>query len=131
MKKTILSLLIISIGVSTNSLADSKFCTVLGLRASYSLEIPCDYKLQNSIGKNVDLRYADLQGASVVMVVKQLATNTPDNQIRQFENISIKELRYSIEANGVENVKISKTGFLTINGRLSYFMSLASESLKK
>lgn len=107
--------------LSSSSFAQQQFITIKGTKANYSIEVPKSYSQKSSIGKNVDLKYADYNGSSIVTVVKNLPSGVGDEQIKvlplQPDYMFIEDL----EADGMENVVIIKRGLKTINGVQSYY----------
>lgn len=114
-------LLILLTLFSTITFAQQQFTTVKGIKANYSIEVPNSYIKKSIIGKNVDLRYSDNNGSSIVTVVKNLPSGVSDEQIKvlplQPDYMFIEDL----EADGMENVVIIKRGMKIINGIQSYY----------
>jgi hypothetical protein len=97
------------------------FKKVQGNKANYSLTIPPDYFSREAIGANVDLKYADSEGASIVTVVKSLPSGVRESDIEQMALLSNQEVVDQLESMGMQNITIIKRGFIVINGVRSYF----------
>lgn len=101
--------------------AQVPFKTVYGSKANYSISIPNDYEVKVSIGTNVDIKYVNSEGASIIVVVNNLPYGTKESDIEQLDIPSAQEFKTQMEANGLQNVTVINKGFLNINGVNSYF----------
>lgn len=120
MKKTILFFLFISL-FNTLVFSQVSFKKVQGSKANYSLTIPPGYSPREAIGANVDIKYADAEGASIVTVVKSLPSGVKESDISQMAVLSDYEVVDQLESMGLQNITIIKRGFIEINGVRSYF----------
>ncbi|MFM2338180.1 MAG: hypothetical protein RL115_1373 [Bacteroidota bacterium] len=97
------------------------FTTVQGQKANYTLSIPSSYLYDKAIGVNVDLKYNNEEGASIVTVVKKLPSNIKESDIDQMSIPSDQDFIDQLESNGLQNIRVIKRGFIHINGVRSYF----------
>lgn len=102
--------------------AQIKFQTVSGNKGNYTLDIPPNYYLKESIGANIDLKFVNSDGASIITVVKKLPVGLAENFINAFNEVSDQQLVDQYESSGLENISILKRGFITINNVNSYFI---------
>lgn len=109
-------------GLQNISTAQKSFQTVRGSKANYTLEIPSDYYSKEKIGANIDLKYVNSEGASVITTVKKLPDGVSDRQIDDMNDATDNQIINQLEANGMESVTLIKRGFLTINNVKSFFM---------
>jgi hypothetical protein len=116
-------------GIQNTSIAQKTFQTVRGNKAHYTIEVPSDYSAKDKIGANIDLKYVNSEGASIVTTVRILPDGVKDEQITEMGSLSDAEVVNQLEANGMENVTLIKRGFLTINNVKSYFMYFTDETL--
>lgn len=116
-------------GAINNSFAQKTFQTIRGNKANYTIEVPSDYIAKEKIGANIDLKYVNAEGASIVTTVRTLPNGVTDDQISEMGKLSDEEVVNQIEANGMENVTLIKRGFLTINNVNSYFMYFSDGTL--
>lgn len=100
----------------------TKFIVRQGNKANYTIEVPSSFNLKETIGANIDLKYADKNGASIVTTVKKLPTGVRDEQIVEMSYPSNAQVINQFEANGMEDVNLIKRGFITINEVKSYFI---------
>ncbi len=103
-------------------MAQLKFHTVSGNKGNYTLEIPPQYYLKESIGANIDLKFVNPEGASIITVVKKLPDGLSENSIDAFNDISDEQLVDQFESYGSENISIINRGLITINNVNSYFI---------
>ena len=97
------------------------FKTIAGNKANYSISIPANYTSKTAIGANVDLKYVNSEGASIVTVVRTLPNGVKESDIDQMNIPSNQEFIDGLEANGLQNITVIKRGFIDINGVRSYF----------
>jgi hypothetical protein len=97
------------------------FKTVEGSKANYSISIPSDYFKKDATGANVDLKYANSEGASIVTVIKNLPPDIKESDIDQLAIETDQEFIDGLESTGLQNIEVIKRGFLIINGVRSYF----------
>ncbi|MBK8244231.1 MAG: hypothetical protein IPK88_12460 [Saprospiraceae bacterium] len=102
--------------------AQIKFHSVSGNKGNYTLDIPPNYYLKESIGANIDLKFVNPEGASIITVVKKLPDGLSENSINAFSDVSDQLLIDQYAASGLENISIIKRGFITINNIYSYFI---------
>lgn len=120
MKFISLILLLISF-FNVTSFSQVKFKTIQGSKANYSITIPSNYYVKDAIGANVDIKYVNSEGASIVTVVRTLPSNVSESDIDQMNIPSNQEFIDQLEANGMQNINVIKRGFIEINGVRSYF----------
>jgi hypothetical protein len=116
-------LLIFLVAVSFHGRAHTQitFSTVKGKKANYSLSIPPGYQSKESIGANVDIKYVDGEGASIITVVRTLSSNVTNQDIRQMAQLSDADFKDQLESNGMENITVVKRGITEINGVTTYY----------
>lgn len=124
MKKIIFVLL--SLLILKTSIAQTKFIIKQGAKANYSIEVPASFLPKETIGANIDLKFANKSGASIITTVKKLPINVRDEQIIEMSYPSDQQVKNQFEANGMEDVILIKRGFITINGVKSYFIYYTS-----
>lgn len=112
--KTIFILVVISFSQAFN--AQTNDIIVQGRKESYSVLIPEGYVAKKSIGTNVDLKYVNHHGCSVVTVVREILKKDFDKEVMA-SDLEIKE---SLELSGHENVTIIKRGTRIENGVKTY-----------
>ncbi|MCW3108270.1 MAG: hypothetical protein JWQ09_2776 [Segetibacter sp.] len=101
--------------------AQVSFKTVYGKKANYSITIPSNYIVKEAIGANVDMKYVNSEGASIVTVVKTLPAEIKESDIEQMNLQTNQEFKDGLEATGLQNVTVIKRGLMDINGvRTSY-----------
>jgi hypothetical protein len=120
--KKVLFLLILNLFSLCNLTAQVSFKTVYGKKAKYSLSIPSNYVIKSAIGANVDIKYADKYGASIITVVRNMSAGVLDSDIDQLNEASDWEVKSSLESTGLQNVTIINKGYIYINGRKSFFV---------
>ncbi len=111
------------------AIAQAEFQRVKGEKANYSIEIPDGYVPRSSIGANIDLKYINSEGASIITTVRRLPAGTTDDQISEMNGGSDYQIEEQFAANGLTNTKIIKRGFMTINGRKSHYMHYTNGEL--
>jgi len=118
-----LFLVIILIALWYNSYSQVvSYRTTHGAKANYSIEIPSNYSPKEAIGRNVDLKYVNSEGTSIVVVVAPVNNGSSSEvDIEEMMNISDEKWKDMLESRGMENVTIIKRGILKINGVKSYF----------
>jgi len=67
MKSTLIALLFLLFVIQVHS--QITFKTIAGSKANYSISIPSNYTSKTAIGANVDLKYVNSEGVSIVTVV--------------------------------------------------------------
>jgi hypothetical protein len=97
------------------------FFTVSGVKAKYRIDIPKGYSSAKKIGKNVDLKYENQDGAAIVTVVRVLESDIGDRLIDLINQQSNEQLKNQIEATGLLDITILKKGIISINNRKSFF----------
>ena len=121
MKKNSIIILLFTLLTSSNLFCQITFKTVRGTKANYSISIPDNYFIKETIGGNVDIKYANLEGASIITVIRILPDGVTENDIQQMNTPTDQEFVNALESNGLQNVSVIKRGFLIINGINSYF----------
>lgn len=102
--------------------AQIPFQTVSGIKGNYTLDIPPNYSPKISFGANIDLKFVNPEGASIITVVKKLPDGLSENSIDAFNDISDQQLIDQFESYGSENISIINRGFIKINNVNSYFI---------
>lgn len=120
MKFTTLTIALISL-FNVQIFSQVTFKTVQGSKANYSISIPSNYYVKDAIGANVDIKYANSEGASIVTVVRTLPSGVKESDIDQMSIPSNQEFIDQLEGNGMQNITVIKRGFIEINGVRSYF----------
>lgn len=128
-KRMVLILALLCFQFINYSFSQITFENVNGIKASYTIEIPSNYKKYENIGANIDLKFANIEGASIVTCVKQLPSGTKDSQIKDMAIPSDAWVIDNAKANGMENFMLIKRGLITINGRLSYYLYYTFDDL--
>ncbi|MEI7829690.1 MAG: hypothetical protein WCI31_07960 [Prolixibacteraceae bacterium] len=105
------------------------FITVHGSKANYSITIPEDYVPKTIVGSNVDLKYANEVGASIVTVVTKAPYGAKESDLQQLANTPNSQLISQLESTGLENIAIINKGLRQINGVTSYFAYYRSKVL--
>jgi hypothetical protein len=121
MKKNTISVFVLIFLISTNANAQMIFNKVFGKKASYSIEVPKQYYLKEAIGANVDIKYIDSYGASVITVVKKLPSDIRESDIYHMNDQSDYEFIDEMEAMGMQNISLIKRGLIYFNGVKSYY----------
>lgn len=128
--KKILTFILLFLLVSNSSLYSQViFRLIQGSKANYSISIPNNYYLKESIGANVDLKYVNSEGASIITVIRNLPEGVIESDINQMSVPSDQEIINIHESNGLENISIIKRGFIIINGVRSYITYYRSTDL--
>lgn len=120
MKKAIATASILLTFIIT-AVGQVSFKTVYGKKATYSISIPTSYVTKEAIGANVDMKYVNSEGASIVTVVKLLPTGVTESDIDQMNTPTNQEFKDQLEATGLQNITVIKRGFIDINGVRSYY----------
>ena len=107
--------------VNFNAKSQMIFKKVFGKKATYSIEVPKQYSIKEAIGANVDIKYVDSYGASVITVVKKLPQGASEKDINQMNQISDFEFIDIMESMGSQNISLIKRGFIYINGVNSFY----------
>lgn len=90
---------------------------------SYSIEIPKGYSQEEITGKNVDLKYVNDKGYSIVLVVKKIPENEKfsiDDMLEVSDDFWIKILPYS-------EIKIIKKGTVFVDNTKGLFISYTAK----
>lgn len=103
------------------SMGQVSYSAERGKKANYTIEIPSTFVAKPVIGANVDLKFGNAVGASIVTVVRQLPVGMPDNFIKQLPNQTEYQAKEQMEASGLEDVTIIKRGIVVINGVESFY----------
>jgi hypothetical protein len=103
------------------SFAQAEFTTKSGKKASYTIEIPDNFIAKEAIGANIDLKFSDENGASIITVVKKLPSGITDGQIIEMSYPSDAAVKNQLEASGFEGVNIIKRGMTIVNGINTYY----------
>ncbi|MDC9723476.1 MAG: hypothetical protein PSN34_12000 [Urechidicola sp.] len=92
---------------------------------SYSIEIPKGYSQQEIVGKNVDLKYVNDKGYSIILVVKKLpqdAKGSIDDMFTVSNDSWIKMSPFS-------EMKIIKKGSLFVDNTKGFFISYTAKEV--
>lgn len=92
---------------------------------SYSIEIPKGYSQEEIVGKNVDLKYVNNKGYSIVLVVKKLPKNEKgsiDDMMSLSDDFWINMMPYS-------DMKIIKKGNVFVDNTKGFFMSYTAKEV--
>jgi hypothetical protein len=98
------------------------FNDVYGKKANYKISIPSNYIKSDAIGANVDLKYVNNQGFSIVTVIKKAPTGTKPNDIKFILQSTDYEIKKGLEATGLSNLTILNKGLTEIDGHPSAFV---------
>lgn len=102
--------------------AQVPYTTVQGKKTKYSIDVPSNYTSKQATGSNVDLKYVNSEGTSIVVVVAPVPNGSAsENDIEQMMSISDEKWKDMLESRGMENVTIIKRGIIKINGVKSNF----------
>jgi len=124
-----LIILVVIIFNKSNSFAQETFDKVNGIKGNYSLFIPSSYSKKETIGTNVDLKYINLEGASIITIVKKISNANTRNDIYQMKNISNEEFVNELSFGGTEEVEILKRNFTLINNVNSFILDYKDSEL--
>lgn len=95
---------------------------------SYSIEIPKGYSQEKIVGKNVDLKYVNDKGYSIVLVVKKL----PQNEKASIDDMLSLSDDFWIKMSPYSDMKIIKKGIVFVDNTKGFFMSYtAKEEIDK
>lgn len=128
MKKFFISTLICLL-ILQNVIAQVAFKTVYGVKAKYSISVPSEYYSKASIGSNVDLKFTNSDGASIVTVITNAPPGTSESDLQQMANAPDRDLIRQLEVTGLENISIINKGPRQINGVNSYYAYYRSRVL--
>ena len=104
-----------------NSFCQVAFNTIYGNKANYSISIPQNYYSKEAIGANVDLKFINSEGASIITVVRNLPFKISEKDIASLNLSSDQEFIDQLESTGLQNIRLIKKGLIKINGVTSYF----------
>jgi ribosomal protein L30E len=124
-----LSIIILAITCSLNINAQQSYRTVKGIKSNYSLTIPSNYNKKETIGTNVDLKFVNQEGASIIIIVKNIPNTNSKNDITQMNNISNEEFVNELSFGGTEEVEILKRNFTLINNVNSFILDYKDSEL--
>jgi len=108
--------------ISITSFGQISFKTVSGNKDRYSITIPQNFFEKESIGANVDLKFSDKFGNSIITVVKRGPSGIKPNDVKIFKDQSDYEIIKGIEASGLSNLSLINRGFTYINDYPTYFI---------
>lgn len=97
------------------------FKKINGIKANYSITIPENYSSKATIGLNVDFKYVNSDGASIVSLIKKIDKNLGDYELNELVEIDEIEFKNQLESTGLENLKINKRGFIEIDQRKTFY----------
>lgn len=106
-------------------IAQTNDIVVNGKKAHYSVLIPEGFIARQAKGANVDLKYVNNQGCSIVTVVLDQSKEVFDQEIMQ----SDFETKNDLELNGLENVTIIKRGARIVDGVETYICIFDANNL--
>jgi hypothetical protein len=121
MKFNILAVFTLFFLMNFNAKSQMLFNKVFGRKATYSIEVPKQYSIREAIGANVDIKYVDKYGASVITVVRNLPQGASEKDINQMNEISDYEFIDIMESMGSQNITLIKRGLIYINGVKSFY----------
>ena len=104
-----------------NAKSQMLFNKVFGKKAAYSIEVPKQYYTKEAIGANVDIKYINSVGASIITVVKTLPSDIRESDINHMNDQSDYEFIDEMEAMGMQNISVIKRGFIYLNGIKSHY----------
>lgn len=114
-------LLLISV-TSYVSFGQIPFNDVYGKKENYKISIPEDYSRKEAVGANVDLKFVNNQGYSIVTVVKTGPAGLKSSDIEFMANASDYDVKKGLEATGLSNITILNKGLIEINDYPSGFI---------
>jgi hypothetical protein len=97
------------------------FIDIYSKKASYKISIPPNYTIKEAIGLNVDLKFVNEQGFSIVSVVKNGPPGIKSSDINFMNDASDYEIKENLEASGARNIKILNKGVIDVNNHPSAF----------
>jgi len=92
---------------------------------SYSIEIPKGYSQQEIVGKNVDLKYVNDKGYSIILVVKKL----PQDAKGSIDDMSTVSNDTWIKMSPFSEMKIIKKGSLFVDNTKGFFISYTAKEV--
>lgn len=92
---------------------------------SYSIEIPKGYGQEEIVGKNVDLKYVNDKGYSIVLVVKKL----PQNEKASIDDMLSLSDDFWIKMSPYSEMKIIKKGTVFVDNTKGFFMSYTAKEV--
>lgn len=104
-----------------NNNAQSRFAKINGTKANYSIEVPDNYYLKSAIGVNVDIKYVDSYGASIITVIKNLPPDASERDIDHMNDLTDYEFIDQMESMGMQHLTLIKRGFIYLNGIKSHY----------
>ncbi len=126
MKK--ISSLLLTIVIICSSFFQIEFKTIQGTKANYTISVPSTYKISSAIGKNVDIKFIDDNGASIITVLKKLS-GIQEKDIEIMGAQSDSEIKTQLEATGLQNITVINKGFTYVNDVKSFFIYYKNNSL--
>lgn len=115
-------MLILAFALCFNTYAQHSYIIANGIKANYSISIPTNYYKKETIGTNVDLKFINSEGASIITIIKSIPKTNSKNNINQMKNISNEDFINELSFGGTETVEIIKRGFSIINGINSFIL---------
>lgn len=103
------------------TIAQVPFDKVYGNKGTYFIEVPKRYFPMSAVGANVDIKYSNDEGASIITVVKNLPSNVRESDINHMNDVSNYEFIEQMESMGMQNISVIKRGFIYINGVKSHY----------
>ena len=92
---------------------------------SYTIEIPKGYSQEEIVGKNVDLKYVNDKGYSIVLVVKAL----PENETASIDDMLSLSDDFWINMSPYSEMKIIKKGTVYVDNTKGFFMSYTAKEV--
>jgi len=114
-------IIMITACIHNESISQTTFKTIRGSKAIYSISVPSNYQSKEAIGANIDIKYVNSEGASIVTVVKKVPSSFSGFDISAMTNPSDYEVVQQLESNGMQNITIIKRGMILINGIRTYY----------
>ncbi len=98
------------------------FNDIYGKKASYKISVPSSYTLRQAVGANVDLKYVNNQGFSIVTVIKKGPPGIKPDDIKFIVEQTNYDIKEGLEATGLSNLTILNKGITEINGHPTAFI---------
>lgn len=127
MKTKFITILLL-ISFSSSIYSQTTFKTVRGSKTNYSISIPSDYYVLENRG-NIDINYANSEGASINVVVKDLPEGVTEKDITEMSKLTNQQFINQLESGGIFNASVIDRGLIYINGVKSDFKCFKTDQL--
>lgn len=97
--------------------------TMRSANYGYTIEIPDAFVKKPIIVKNIDLKFANSKGSSIVVVVKKLPQDAVNADVAVLSSFTNGQLVEILSAS-LDDVKIIKRGLTQINGVKAYYVDI-------